>query len=224
MEETKLIKKFDLFKKINENDVRALFRCLQVKVVSYKKGDIILKYGDRVEYTYVIARGVARDTIIDKNGNINTHIDYMEGDIFGLEYYINNRKLSLSEIRAVSDVTLILLDSFRLLNPCENSCFRHTQVLQNLIIQLNRQNLTLIRRVKELTKNSSKEKILYYLYNVSLEKKSDEFDIPFNRQELASYLGIERSALSKEISNLQKEQLIECHKNHFKILFKKGEI
>ena len=76
----------------------------------------------------------------------------------------------------------------------------------------------LANRVKELTKSSTKDKVLCYLNNIKSTIKKDEFNIPFDRQELANYLGVERSALSKELSTLQKEGKIEFHKNHFKII------
>ena len=75
-----------------------------------------------------------------------------------------------------------------------------------------------INRIKELTMGSTKEKVMCYLYNMRSNVKSSKFDIPYNRQELANYLGVERTALSKELSELQKEGVIKFQKNHFELL------
>ena len=64
---------------------------------------------------------------------------------------------------------------------------------------------------------TTKKKVMAYLSNIRSLVKSNSFDIPYNRQELANYLGVERSALSKELSDLQKEGYIKFHKNHFEI-------
>ena len=56
-----------------------------------------------------------------------------------------------------------------------------------------------------------------YLNTVSLQKQSREFDIPFDRQQLADYLNVERSVLSNELSKMQRDGLIMCKKNHFEI-------
>ena len=57
-----------------------------------------------------------------------------------------------------------------------------------------------------------------YLNAVALQKKSNEFDIPFDRQQFADYLNLERTALSKELGKMQKDGLIRFRKNRFKLL------
>lgn len=218
MENLKSIKKFLIFKDIEDKDTIALLRCLSARIVSYKKSEIIINRGERINYLYIVINGCARDIITEVNGNITTIIDYKEGDIIGLETLFANRKTFQTDIVAREDSSILLVDVFRCINPCNNYCPRHVRLMNNIISLLAKQNNKLANRVKELTKSSTKDKVLCYLNNIKTTIKKDEFNIPFDRQELANYLGVERSALSKELSSLQKEGKIEFHKNHFKIL------
>lgn len=218
MENLKSIKKFLIFRDIEDKDTIALLRCLSARIVSYKKGEMIINRGDRIDYLYIIVNGCARDTITEVNGNVTTIIDYREGDIIGLETLFSTRKTFQTDITANEDSNILLVDVFRTINPCNNYCPRHVKLMNNMISLLAKQNNKLANRVKELTKSSTKDKVLCYLNNIKSTIKKDEFNIPFDRQELANYLGVERSALSKELSTLQKEGKIEFHKNHFKII------
>lgn len=217
MENLKTIKKYHIFKNIEEKNISPLLRCLNAKVIRVKKDVTFVKQQEKIHSIYIIINGIARNTVIDIDGNINTQIDFTEGDIIGLEYFYANRRTFIGEITAVTDITLLLLDSFRFMNPCQNYCPRHALLMQNAFIQLARQNHKTTNRILELTKPTTKEKVLTYLNNVKTSKKSNEFDIPYNRQELANHLGVERTALSKELSDLQKSGIIEYHLNHFKL-------
>ena len=217
MENLKTIKKYHIFKNIEEKNISPLLRCLNAKVIRVNKGVTFIKPQEKIHSIYIIINGIARNTMIDIDGNITAQIDFTEGDIIGLEYYYANRRTFMNEITAATDMTLLLLDSFRCTNPCQNFCPRHTLLMQNAFIQLAKQTNKANNRIYELSQSSTKDKVLTYLNNIKTIKKSNEFDIPYNRQELANYLGVERTALSKELSELQKKGKIEYHLNHFKI-------
>ena len=217
MENLKAIKKINLFKNLEENEITALLRCFSIKIISFKKNKKIVSRFERIEYIYIITSGSARETWFDDNGNITTHIDYREGDIIGLECINSNRKTFSNDITALEDTTVIALNSFRFFNPCHNFCPRHIKVINNAFTYLAKQYGKTLNRIKELTMPTTKEKVMCYLNNTRAHVKSNTFDIPYNRQELAEYLGVERSALSKELSELQKKGIISFQKNHFEI-------
>ena len=218
MENIKTIKKYDLFKGFEEKEIMALLRCFNVKIINFKEKKTIITAGEKISNLYLILSGYARDTWYDFDGNINTYVDYKPGEIIGLEYAANNSKTYSSTITAIEDTTILALDSFRFLNPCQNFCPRHTKIINKAYALLSKQNQTLLSRIKELSMGSTKKKVLCYLNNVKSQTKSSEFNIPYNREELANYLGVERSALSKELSDLQKQGFITYQKSHFKIL------
>ena len=218
MEKLKTIKKYNIFKNLDDQDILAMLRCFNARITTYKKDKHVITSGERINFLYLILSGSVRETLVDTKGNINTYIDYKEGDIIGLGYAANAYKTFYSDMIALEDTTILLVDSFRFLNPCQNYCPRHTKVINNSFAALAKQNIKLINRIKELTMSSTKEKVMCYLSNMRASVKSSKFDIPYNRQELANYLGVERTALSKELSALQKDGIIKFQKNHFEII------
>lgn len=217
MENLKAIKKIYLFKNLEDNEITALLRCFSVRIVDFRQRKKIASRLDKINNLYIILSGAAREMWFNDEGEITTYIDYHEGDIIGLEYVSVGRKTFSSEIVAISDLQVVALDSFRFINPCNNFCPRHTKVINNAFSYLAKQNMKLQNRIKELSMPTTKKKVMCYLQNIRSSLKTNVFDIPYNRQELADYLGVERSALSKELSDLQKEGFIKYHKNHFEI-------
>lgn len=217
MEKLKTIKKLNLFRNLEENEITALLRCFSLKFIEFRARKKIASRLDKIENLYIVLSGAAREAWYNDDGDIITYIDYREGDIIGLEYVSGTRKTFSGEIIAIEDTFVMALDSFRFLNPCNNFCPRHTKVINNAFSYLAKQNVKLLNRIRELTMPTTKEKVMCYLMNIRSSVKSNSFNIPYNRQEMADYLGVERSALSKELSDLQKEGYITYHKNHFEI-------
>lgn len=220
MENLKSIKKIFLFKNLEENEIIALLRCLSVKIINLREKKKIYGRLDKIENIYLIVSGRARQSWYNEDGELITFIDYTEGDIIGLEYISGTRKTFTGEAFTLEETQLISLDSFRFINPCNNFCPRHTKLVNNAFSYLTKQNLKLLNRIKEMSMPTTKEKVMCFLYNVRAYNKSNTFTIPYNRQELADYLGVERSALSKELSDLQKQGIINYHKNRFEIIKK----
>ena len=217
MENIKSIKKIYLFKNLEDNEIVALLRCFSVKFINFRAKKKIAGRLDKIDDLYIVLSGSARETWYNEDGELTTYIDYREGDIIGLEYVSGVRKTFSGEIIALEDTVIMAINSFRFLNPCNNFCPRHTKAINNAFSYLAKQNIKLLNRIKELTMPTTKEKVMCYLNNFRAAVKSTSFNIPYNRQELADYLGVERSALSKELSELQKEGYITFHKNHFEL-------
>ena len=217
MENLKSIKKLYLFKNLEENEITALLRCFNVKILNFKERKKIASRLDKIENLYILLSGRARESWYNSEGDLITSVDYTEGDIIGLDYISGQRKTFTGEIIALEDTQVMSVDSFRFINPCSNFCPKHTKVINNCFSLLAKQNIKLLNRIKEISMPTTKEKVMTYLLNVRSSVKSNSFNIPYNRQELADYLGVERSALSKELSELQKEGYIIFHKNHFEL-------
>lgn len=217
MENLKTIKKIYLFKNLEDNEITALLRCFNVKFTKIKERKVIARKSDKIENIIILLSGRVRESWYNEDGELLTSIDYQEGDIIGLDYISGIRKTFSGEIVALEESSIMSVDSFRFLNTCNNFCPRHTKVINNAFAYLAKQNMRLLNRIKELTMPTTKEKVMCYLQNIRSSTKSNSFDIPYNRQELADYLGVERSALSKELSDLQKAGYIIFHKNHFEI-------
>ena len=113
---------------------------------------------------------------------------------------------------------IMLIDCSHILHTCSNNCGFHQQLIFNLMKSMAIKNLNFHQRIEITSKRSTRDKLLAYLMLQAKKAGSDSFEIPFDRQELADYLEVERSGLSAEISKLRQEGVIESHKSHFKLM------
>ena len=213
MEKLAKIKKCACFKNLNTMDFNAILRCLQIRIRKYKPGETIEYIGATPKFVYIVLSGRARASSINENGTSLIHLDYTQDMIFGLEYSLNKSNYK-EDFIAVEETTLIVCDITRMVTPCENRCPRHYQVINECIKQLSTNFSQTKGRVVELGQSKTKEKVMSYLKK-ALPKANKFYTIPYNRQELAEYLGVERTALSAELSALAKDGYIEFHKSSF---------
>ena len=115
---------------------------------------------------------------------------------------------------AATDTKVLVLNYEKCTSMCQNACTRHKVLINNLFDILSKENIELIQKIENVSQKSIRDKLLTYLSNEARKRKSHSFEIPFNRQDLADYLNIDRSAMSFELSKLQKEGLIRYNKNH----------
>ena len=209
--------KSKIFEGLDERSIKALNFCFKSRLKFIQKNEIIVSEADKNEYCIYILDGKAKSVNINDNG-VETIINiYKKGDLFGLtEAYVNAPHYKNTLI-ATEKSTIVLLNRYRFIYPCENRCMRHRILEKNLHRQLANDNIELNNKISLLTKRSIREKILAYLKRIQEKEGKDYFDIPLNRQELANYLAVDRSALSIELSKMKKENLIDFTKNHFNL-------
>jgi len=216
----KLVRESKIFQNLTEENYQAILRCFYARFVTYKKGSTIVDIGDDVNNIYYIVKGHARSYIIDINGEASISNDYYQDDIFGVNYVSNEIPTYKEELKAIEDTIVVVCDGFRFLNPCENRCKRHIDVLK---YTFQRQSELLFKssfRTYTLCKSKTREKILTYLKDVKSKTKKQYFEIPYNQTELAQYLGLERSALSYELNKLKKDGIIDFYDKTYRILKK----
>jgi CRP-like cAMP-binding protein len=139
------------------------------------------------------------------------------GHIFGETFSMGNTTKLPVSIMAVEKSELLIFSSRRILRPCASMCSFHTVLIRNVIRDLARKNMVLMKKIEHISRRTTREKLLSYLSSQSQNKKSDVFDIPFNRQELADYLSVDRSAMSTELSRMRDDGLIKFCKNRFEL-------
>ena len=219
MDNLELARNCILFKDLEPMEFQALLRCLSVQIKTFKAGEIIEEEGNKAQYAYLVLEGECKTTNLDAEGNATPIHFYEKNQIFGLEYGRLGKNFYTEEFVANKDSILMGMNLFRLLTPCENRFPRHYSVISKCLDEYVRQISKTKERICELAKLKMRDKILLFLKNNI--KKTDEFvEIPYNRQELADYLGVERSALSTQLAKLKKEGIIDYNRNKFK-LFKK---
>ena len=119
---------------------------------------------------------------------------------------------------AVGDTTVILLEIEKITHPCHKVCAAHLQFVKNLLTVMSQKTFALKQKLRILSQRTIRGRLMLFLQIRAKRAKSNEFEIPFDRQALADFLCVDRSALSAELSKLRKERKVESVKNRFKLL------
>lgn len=211
------IKNSPLFNDISEEELQRMFKCFGATVKQYKTGDMIIRQGDLVNKIYMIIEG---EVNIEKDSYWGRRI------IVQKLYQYNNIALCLaasqnteSTISATcsKNTTILSFNFNKCATMCTNACTHHVSLIQNMFKILSRENMELLEKIENISQKSIRDKLLTFLSNESIKHKSEIFEINFNRQELADYLNIDRSAMSFEMSKLKNEGIINFKKNKFRL-------
>lgn len=211
----KALTKTEIFAGATEEEVSSMLNCLSAKKKKYQKDEIIFHAGDIVSSIGVMLKGNALIENDDIWGNRSV-LDYVkEGQIFAETYACALDEKLMVNVIAMSDCEVLFLDVRKILKVCPNACEFHQNLVQNLLAISAQKNLNLSRRIFHTSSKTIRGRLLSYQ---AMEREKEEFDIPYNRQQLADYLGVDRSAMSNELGKMQKDGLIEVKRNHFRIL------
>ncbi|MGM9972040.1 MAG: Crp/Fnr family transcriptional regulator [Anaeroplasmataceae bacterium] len=209
------------FKDLEEQEFRAILRCFNSRVTTYKKNATIVNPDDDTSNIYIILKGHARSYTIDINGKEIINREYYDDDIFGIEYTSLDLEAYNEELVALEETIVLICNAYRFLNPCENRCKRHIDCQKLTCANISKSLFNSTARIHSMCQSKTRVKILSYLKNQANGKKK-YFKIPFNQTELATFLGVERSALSVELNNLKKEGIIDFDERSYRIIKKKS--
>ena len=140
------------------------------------------------------------------------------GEIFGEAYIAPESGALLNDVVAVEDSAVIFFDVRRIITVCSSACRFHSMVVQNLFFAISEKNRKLVQKLGHMSKRSTREKLISYLSEEAKKQNNSKITIPFNRQQLADFLSVDRSAMSNELCKMRNEGLIEFEKNNFKLL------
>lgn len=209
------LKRSKLFSGIGEEEIESMLTCLSAEKKSYQKGEYVLHFGDPVSSVGVVTSGSVDVIQEDYWGNRNLVAEILPGQTFAESYACaGNVPLGVS-VQAAENAEVLLMNLQCLLTACSSACAFHTRLIRNLVSLLASKNLLMNEKLTYLTQRSTREKLLAYLSSESIRLHASDFSIPFNRQQLADYLSVDRSAMSSELSKMQKEGILEYRKNHF---------
>ena len=215
--ELEKIKDSLLIKDIKVEELSSMLGCLRGVIKTYKKDELVLSEGIEIKKFGLLIEGKLQIVQYDYLGNKSILSIIEPNQIFGEAYaYVN--KIPSMNVEALIDSKVLFLDSDKLSSPCHNCCTFHKQLVKNLLFIISNKNVNLTEKIECMAKKTTKEKLLIFLNMESIKNKSKEFTIAFDRQALADYLGVERSAMSAELSKLRNEGVLESEKNKFKLL------
>lgn len=207
-----------LFQGIEENDILSLLNCLNGKVKSYTKDSIILFNGDDLKYMGIILSGHAHILKEDILGNRNLISNLREKDLFGESLLCAGVEKSPLTIVAITECEVLFLDFRPLIRTCPNTCSFHNKLIENMLRIIANKNLFLNKKLSYLSCKSIREKLSAYLLDCFKDKGEYSFSINYNRNQLANFLSIDRSAMCRELSKMKSEGIIDFWKNSFKII------
>jgi len=210
-----VLKNCTLFEGIEEKELNLLVDCLSPRSKKYRKGEFIFLAGSSVSVLGVVRSGMAHIIHEDYWGNRAIVAPCPKGDYFGEAFAAAGLKNIPLSVQAAANSEIIFINCSRVITTCTSLCKFHTRLQINFIRSLARKNIALLQKMNTLTRRGTRGKIMSYLSSESLRAKSNSFTIPFNREQLADFLSVNRSALSTELAKMQGEGLIEFRKNVF---------
>lgn len=209
------IKNSPVFFGMSDEELQGLLKCFDARVRKYEEGEIIIRQGDMIKNVYLILKGavnIEKDTYWGRRMIIS---QLSENNNIALAFVASKNIESNVDAITVKDSELLILNYDKCISMCSNVCTRHKVLINNLFEILSKENLELIQKIENISQKTIREKLLTYLSNEAKRHRNNSFDIPFNRQDLADYLNIDRSAMSFELSKLKKEGIIAYDKNKF---------
>lgn len=206
-----------LFGGIKAEEIKEALDCLSGYEKSFKKGEIIYRTGQTVTDMGLVEEGSVNITVNLYWGSSIILGNIEKGEIFAETYAAVSGKEMLCDAVAAEDCRVLFINVGKLLNVCKNTCGFHQKIIHNLLRISAMKNLNLSARMLHTAPKTIRGRLISYFSQMAAETGSREFTIPFSRQELADYIGVDRSALSAELSKMQKDGILTYRKNEFKL-------
>ena len=213
-----VLKTVKLFQGIGESNLQSLLSCLCGKVIHYEKGQTIFFSGESIGQFGIVLSGQVQIVQDDFYGNRSILAKIDIGNLFGESFACAEIKTLPVSVITTTESELLFIDCHRLAVPCAKACDFHSRLIQNMLRIVSMKNIALTQKIEFTSKRTTREKLLAYLSAEAKKAGGSRFTIPFNRQELADYLSVERSAMSAELSKLRDDCVISFHKNQFELL------
>lgn len=206
-----LLKTIPLFKEIAHDDLETILICVGAKIKEISKGEIVLNIGDKPQYIGILLEGQLHISRNDYDGKRSIISAVSAGGIFAEALCCGGIAESPVIVCAEIDCVVMQIAFNRILRICTNACSFHATFIKNMLEILARKNLQLQNRMEIISLKSVRARVLQYLSSFG----KTEIIIPFNREQMADYLGVERSALSHELMKMKVDGLIDYKKNKF---------
>ena len=210
--------KMPLFRDFTEKELSNALSSFEAKKLNFQKGNTILSAGTTPEVIGIVLSGSITILSDDIWGNRTILSNVRKGGLFAEAYAILEDEPLLVNVIANEDCSILFLKIKKALSPSKSPESWNYKFIQNLLRISSRKNLLLSGRSFHTAPKTIRGRVMSYLNAMSLQKGTKEFDIPFDRQQFADYLNLERSALSKELGKMKKEGIISTRKSHFKLL------
>ena len=213
-----ILKKSPLFSGLTETEIEQVLGCLSARQGGYEKGETIFQAGGSISELGMVLSGKVHLEREDFWGNRDILSAAETGQIFGGVYACMRRQPLGVRAVAAEKTELIFLNVQRVATSCTSACRFHTRLIQNLLQVLAEKTYLLERKLEHTAKRTTQGKLLSYLSEQAELAGGRSFTIPFNRQELADYLSVDRSAMSGELCKMRDAGILSFQRNQFTLL------
>ena len=214
----KILKMCPLFEGIEDAELERMLVCRGATVKSFSKKSTVFSEGDKAHLIGIVLSGSAQIIQFDYNGNKNIISTVMPSELFCEAFALFHTESLPIAVVASEDSEIMFIEADRVTHTCSNNCAFHQRLIYNLMKNLAGKTIDYHTKIGITSKRTTRDKLLEYLSIESKKAGKRSFDIPFDRQELADYLEVDRSGLSMEISKMRSEGILESRKNHFTLL------
>lgn len=206
----------DLFEKITNTEVLELLKCIGIKTKVFKKGAVVVKTGSKIDFLCVVLDGNLTVKKIDSLGKCVIIEKLKMNDIFGHNIVCCGENKSPVEVVAENNCEVLFLPFEKVVTPCERVCSYHIQLIKNVMKMISQRNSLLTEKIDIIGQKTTREKILTLLNAYKTKEKG--FFIPYSREEMAKFLCVDRSAMSRELCRMRDEGILRFEKNYFELI------
>jgi len=211
-----VIKRNPLWAGIEQSDFEIVTNCMDAKARSYDKDEIILLSGDRTDYIGLVLSGSVQVIKENADGNITILAELAPPELFGEVFACAGIERSPVTVQASDKCEVLSMNYRKVITLCPASCSFHSRLVENMLGIIARKTLMLNQKIEILSQRTTRGKLLAF-FDVQ-RGNAKKFTIPYNREELAHYLCVDRSAMSTELCKLRDDRLIRFRKNEFELL------
>ena len=204
-----------LFVGVDAHEVDAMLACLGARRRAFDAGEFVMREGDPVHAIGLVLAGIVRMERTDVWGGRSILGQASFGETFAEAYACAPGSVMGVDVVTAAPSVLLFLDVERVLTTCPSACTFHTRMLRNLLGAIAVKNLQLSRKISDITPRTIRQRLLSYLSAQARAAGSRHFSVPFNRQQLADYLCVDRSALSHELAKMRAEGVIDFDRGSF---------
>ncbi len=214
MNMVQILQSSPLFAGTEGDEIAQLLQCLEGRSSEFGRDVTIIEEGDRTDELGIVLKGRVHITRHDFWGNRSLVADVAVGGSFCEALACTSLPSEVNVVTAEQS-TILFLNIHKIVTTCAHGCAFHHTLIENMVRLLSVRNLDLMKKIDHLTKRSTRDKLLSYLNSESKRQQNRTFTIPFDRQQLADYLSVERSAMSTELSRMRADGLVEYQRREF---------
>jgi CRP-like cAMP-binding protein len=172
---------------------------------------------DKVNFVGLILSGSVHIVSEDFWGRKDILSQLGPGELFAESYSCAQADRLPMSVLAVENTDVMLLSCRKIITTCTSACSFHAQLIANMLQIISNKNILLMQKIEQLSKRTTREKLLAYLSAEAQKAGRSQFEIPFSRQEMADYLAVDRSAMSTELGKMREEGLVDYDRNRFEL-------